>query len=50
MKELAVNEVNPYLFTIATLTGHAARAYGPGYTVNTSLEMGRLQSLIRSSS
>lgn len=33
MKELAISEVNPYLFTIATLTGHAARAYGPGYTV-----------------
>jgi len=32
MKELAVNEVNPYLFTIATLTGHAARTYGSAYT------------------
>jgi leucyl aminopeptidase len=33
MKELAVKEVNPQLFTIATLTGHAARAYGDNYTV-----------------
>jgi len=33
MKELALKEVNPQLFTIATLTGHAARAYGDNYTV-----------------
>lgn len=26
-KELALNAVNPYLFTIATLTGHVVRAY-----------------------
>ncbi|CAF1339686.1 unnamed protein product [Didymodactylos carnosus] len=25
-------ETNPYLFTIATLTGHIVRAYGPNYT------------------
>jgi leucyl aminopeptidase len=36
MKELAVKEVNPQLFTIATLTGHAARTYGDGYTVKKS--------------
>ena len=24
-----MNEINPHLFTIATLTGHAALAYGP---------------------
>jgi len=29
MKEIAMNEINPHLFTIATLTGHAALAYGP---------------------
>ena len=29
MKDLAKNEVNPELFTVATLTGHAARAMGP---------------------
>ncbi|OLF73525.1 peptidase M17 [Pseudoalteromonas haloplanktis] len=29
MKDLAVNEINPTLFTVATLTGHAARAMGP---------------------
>lgn len=28
MKEKALNEVNPHLMTIATLTGHAARTYG----------------------
>jgi leucyl aminopeptidase len=32
-KEMALNEVNPFLFTIATLTGHVIRAYGPAYTV-----------------
>lgn len=32
MKEKAANEVNPFLFTIATLTGHVIRAYGPEYT------------------
>ena len=31
-KEIALNEVNPHLFTIATLTGHVIRAYGPNYT------------------
>eukprot|EP00128_Syssomonas_multiformis_P007860 Colp12_sorted_trinity150504_noHs@987 len=29
LKELAVDEVNPHLMTIATLTGHAVRAVGP---------------------
>lgn len=42
MKELAVNAINPYLFTIATLTGHAARTYGPAYTV-TNHHKSRLQ-------
>jgi leucyl aminopeptidase len=28
MKDLAKNEINPTLFTVATLTGHAARAVG----------------------
>lgn len=32
IKELAVNEVNPHLFTMATLTGHVIRAYGTNYT------------------
>ena len=32
MKEKAMNEVNPYLFTIATLTGHVIRCYGEHYT------------------
>ncbi|CAH9049469.1 cytosol aminopeptidase [Pseudoalteromonas holothuriae] len=29
MKELAKSAINPELFTVATLTGHAARAVGP---------------------
>ncbi|MBQ4861660.1 leucyl aminopeptidase family protein [Pseudoalteromonas sp. MMG013] len=29
MKDLAKSQVNPELFTVATLTGHAARAVGP---------------------
>ena len=29
MKEKALNEVNPHLFTIATLTGHVRVAIGP---------------------
>lgn len=29
LKELALNEVNPHLFTVATLTGHACLAVGP---------------------
>ncbi|CCQ09826.1 peptidase M17, leucyl aminopeptidase [Pseudoalteromonas luteoviolacea B = ATCC 29581] len=29
LKDQALNEVNPVLFTVATLTGHAARAMGP---------------------
>merc|ERR1711992_24068 len=29
MKEKALNEVNPHLMTIATLTGHAVMAVGP---------------------
>lgn len=34
LRELAVNETNPFLFTVATLTGHAAMAVGPGYSVS----------------
>ena len=33
IKELALKEVNPHLFTMATLTGHVIRAYGSNYTV-----------------
>ena len=32
-KEKALNEVNPHLYTIATLTGHAIIAMGFGYSV-----------------
>ncbi|CAF1496203.1 unnamed protein product [Adineta steineri] len=32
LRELAVNEINPHLFTVATLTGHVIRAYGESYT------------------
>ncbi|XP_039267964.1 putative aminopeptidase W07G4.4 [Styela clava] len=30
-KEIALNEVNPHLYTIATLTGHSIIAMGPNY-------------------
>uniref|UniRef100_A0A3Q3WPM1 Cytosol aminopeptidase domain-containing protein n=1 Tax=Mola mola TaxID=94237 RepID=A0A3Q3WPM1_MOLML len=33
MKEKAVQEISPELFTIATLTGHAIRAMGPNYSI-----------------
>ncbi|KAM9391875.1 putative aminopeptidase W07G4.4 [Pholidichthys leucotaenia] len=33
MKEKAVGETSPQLFTIATLTGHAIRAMGPNYSI-----------------
>ncbi|XP_052773682.1 putative aminopeptidase W07G4.4 [Mya arenaria] len=33
MKERALEAVNPQIFTIATLTGHAIRAYGPEYSI-----------------
>ena len=33
-KEHAVNAVNPQIYTIATLTGHAIIAMGPGYSVS----------------
>lgn len=33
MKEKAVKEKSPELFTIATLTGHAIRAMGPNYSI-----------------
>ncbi|XP_059148740.1 putative aminopeptidase W07G4.4 [Physella acuta] len=33
MKERALQAVNPQLFTLATLTGHAIRAMGPDYTI-----------------
>ena len=32
MKERALTEVNPQLFTVATLTGHVIRCYGENYT------------------
>ncbi|KFM82894.1 putative aminopeptidase, partial [Stegodyphus mimosarum] len=33
MKEKVVQEKNPYLFTIATLTGHACLTVGDGYSI-----------------
>ena len=33
-KEKALNEINPQLFTIATLTGHVMKTYGLNYSVN----------------
>ena len=34
MKEMAMCSVNPHLFTIATLTGHARSSAGEGYSVS----------------
>lgn len=34
LKEMALCSVNPHLFTIATLTGHAMLSAGPGYSVS----------------
>lgn len=33
VKELAVDAVNPHLYTIATLTGHAVLTVGTNYTI-----------------
>lgn len=33
MKELALETINPHLFTIATLTGHAVLAVGEKYAI-----------------
>lgn len=35
LKEMALCSVNPHLFTIATLTGHAVLTAGSGYSVST---------------
>lgn len=34
LKEMALCSVNPHLFTVATLTGHALLSAGPGYSVS----------------
>ncbi|XP_014241640.1 putative aminopeptidase W07G4.4 [Cimex lectularius] len=34
VKEMALKSKNPHLFTIATLTGHASRTVGTGYTIS----------------
>ncbi|KRZ09784.1 putative aminopeptidase W07G4.4, partial [Trichinella zimbabwensis] len=44
MKELAIGEVNPHIYTIATLTGHAGLTVGYGYNIavcNKPAEMAR---------
>ncbi|XP_070558563.1 putative aminopeptidase W07G4.4 [Ptychodera flava] len=33
MKVQALKEINPHIYTIATLTGHAIRAMGPSYSI-----------------
>lgn len=37
MKELALDAINPHLFTVATLTGHAHLTVGEGYTIGEKL-------------
>ena len=34
IKEMALCSVNPHIFTVATLTGHAVRSAGTGYSVS----------------
>lgn len=34
LKEMALRSVNPHLFTVATLTGHAVLTAGEGYSVS----------------
>jgi hypothetical protein len=45
-KEIALNEVNPFLFTVATLTGHVIRAYGEDYTVNMTTHLFKAKNII----
>jgi hypothetical protein len=33
VKDMSLNEKNPHIFTIATLTGHCLNAYGKNYSV-----------------
>lgn len=47
LREEALDEVNPALFTVATLTGHAARAVGP-YTALVENGVSRQQGLAES--
>jgi leucyl aminopeptidase len=44
LREEALDEVNPVMFTMATLTGHAARAVGP-YTALVENGVSRMQGL-----
>ncbi|CAH1389558.1 unnamed protein product [Nezara viridula] len=44
MKDIAKRSVNPHLFTIATLTGHAMRTVGAGYTILMDNGPARVQS------
>jgi hypothetical protein len=37
LKEAAVEAVNPHLFTVATLTGHAYLAVGEGYSIGKNI-------------
>lgn len=44
MKDIATRSVNPHLFTIATLTGHAWSTVGSGYTISMDNGPARMQS------
>lgn len=44
LKEMALCSVNPHLFTIATLTGHAFLSAGPGYSIAMDNAVARLSS------
>ncbi|XP_072767080.1 putative aminopeptidase W07G4.4 [Anoplolepis gracilipes] len=44
LKEMALCSVNPHLFTVATLTGHAVLSAGPGYSIAMDNAVARLSS------
>ncbi|XP_058793754.1 putative aminopeptidase W07G4.4 [Phymastichus coffea] len=44
MKEMALCSVNPHIFTIATLTGHAFRTAGKGYSIALDNSVARTES------
>lgn len=44
-KEIALNSVNPEIFTIATLTGHVIRCYGPNYSAILSNQAARKKNI-----
>lgn len=40
MREIAQDAINPHLFTVATLTGHAWLTVGDGYSIGKLISRG----------